>query len=248
MIGTILERNRSFVERSGHAEFGATKHPSMKTALISCMDARLVHLLPAALGLRDGEVVSIKNAGGRITDPYGETMRALLIAVYELDVEDVMVIGHTDCGAQKISADSMTAHMRSRGIPSELIERLEAEADLDRWLSGFETNEDDVHATCRAIREHPLVPKDLRIHGFVVDVVTGELSRVVRRRSILRSPVILSSSDSGAGPSPTHGSDPGSICVLPASTIRDAWIPQLLACVILRTISSFPGTLRTTFF
>ena len=180
MIDRILSYNREFVENEEYHEYTATKYPRFKTAIISCMDARLVHLLPAALGLDDGDVILIKNAGGRMTDPYGETMRSMLVAIYELGVEDVMIVGHTDCGAQKISAESMIRHMIERGIPEERIRKLEDEADLDRWLSGFENNEDDVHATYRALREHPLLPSDVRIHGFVIDIVTGELSRVVR--------------------------------------------------------------------
>ena len=184
MIDRILSYNREFVDNEEYHEYTATKYPRFKTAIISCMDARLVHLLPAALGLEDGDVVLIKNAGGRMTDPYGETMRSMLVAIYELGVEDVMIIGHTDCGAQKISAESMIGHMINRGIPEERIRKLEDEADLDSWLSGFDSNEDDVHATYRALREHPLLPSDVRIHGFVIDIVTGELSRVVRSKHL----------------------------------------------------------------
>lgn len=179
MIDRILSYNREFVENEEYHEYKATKYPRMKTAIISCMDARLVHLLPAALGLDDGDVVLIKNAGGRVTDPFGETMRSMLVAIYELGVEDIMIVGHTDCGAQKISAESMIGHMLDHGIPEDTIRRLEEDVDLDRWLAGFKTNEDDVHATYRALREHPLLPSDVRIHGFVIDVVTGELTRVI---------------------------------------------------------------------
>ncbi len=184
MIDAILEHNREFVENEGYREYTATKYPRFKTAVISCMDARLVHLLPAALGLEDGDVVLIKNAGGRMTDPYGETMRSMMVAIYELGVVDIMIVGHTDCGAQKISAKSMIGHMTDRGIPRETIEKLEEEADLDNWLAGFDSNEDDVHATYRALREHPLLPSDVRIHGFVIDIVTGELTRVVRSQHL----------------------------------------------------------------
>lgn len=34
------------------------------------MDTRLVELLPAALGIRNGDVKMIKNAGGMITGPF----------------------------------------------------------------------------------------------------------------------------------------------------------------------------------
>lgn len=184
MIDRIIGYNREFVDNEEYHEYTATKYPRMRTAIISCMDARLVHLLPAALGLEDGDVVLIKNADGRMTDPFGETMRSMLVAIYELGVEDIMIVGHTDCGAQKISAERMIYHMVERGIPMDTIRRLEKEVDLDHWLAGFETSEDDVHATYRALRSHPLLPPDVRIHGFVIDVVTGELSRVIRSQHL----------------------------------------------------------------
>lgn len=180
MIDRILERNRKFVESKSYHEYTATKIPKFKTALVSCMDARLVHLLPAALGLEDGDVVLIQNAGGRLTDPYGETMRALLVAIYELGVEDVVFIGHTDCGAQKISAEGMIGHMLQRGVPKETIERLEKEEDLDGWLAGFVSSEDAVTSSIRLLSNHPLHPESVHIHGFVIDIVTGELTRVRR--------------------------------------------------------------------
>ncbi|MDO5862016.1 MAG: carbonic anhydrase [Thermoplasmata archaeon] len=179
MIDRILERNREFVDSGSYLDYTATKYPKFKTAVISCMDARLVHMLPAALGLEDGDIVLIKNAGGRLTDPFGETMRSLLVGIYELGVEDVVFIGHTDCGAQKISAATMIEDMKARGIAVETIRKLEDEADLDGWLAGFESNEDSVTASVRMLSEHPLIPSDVRIHGFVIDVVTGELTRVL---------------------------------------------------------------------
>lgn len=178
LIERLLKRNRDFIENGEHVEYNATKKPKFKIAIVSCMDARLVHLLPAALGLEDGDVVLIQNAGGRLTDPYGETMRALLVAIYELGVQDVMFIGHTDCGAQKISAQSMIQHMLQRGIPKETIVRLESEEDLDGWLAGFESSESAVTSSTRLLRNHPLRPESVRIHGFVIDIVTGELARV----------------------------------------------------------------------
>ncbi len=30
----------------------------------------------------------------------------------------------------------------------------------------------------RLLKDHPLHPEDVRIHGYVLDVITGELSKV----------------------------------------------------------------------
>ena len=64
---------------------------------MTCMDTRLVELLPATLGLKNGDVKIIKNAGAVISNPFGSVVRSLLIAIFELGVEEIMVIGHTDC-------------------------------------------------------------------------------------------------------------------------------------------------------
>ena len=75
---------------------------------------RLVELLPAALGIRNGDVKLIKNAGGTITNPFDSTMRSLLVAVYELGVNEVMIIGHTGCGVQGMDSQEMLHDARAR--------------------------------------------------------------------------------------------------------------------------------------
>ena len=103
------------------------------------MDTRLIELLPAALGIRNGDVKIIKNAGGTITNPFDSTMRSLLVAVYELGVEEIMVIGHTGCGVQGMDADEMLALMRARGVSEEHITLMKhCGIDLAGWLHGFE--------------------------------------------------------------------------------------------------------------
>ena len=84
MIQELLEFNRGFVERGEYRDYVTRKYPDKKIAIVTCMDTRLVALLPAALGLKNGDVKIIKNAGGTITNPFDSTMRSLLVAVYEL--------------------------------------------------------------------------------------------------------------------------------------------------------------------
>ncbi len=180
MIDDLLEYNRRFVENKGYEPYLTSKYPDRKIAIVTCMDTRLVELLPAALGIRNGDVKMIKNAGGVITEPFGSAVRSVLVGIYELGVEDVMVIGHSDCGAQHISGEVMIDLMKKRGITDEDIELCRFfEVDFDHWLSGFDSNDKSVRESVRMLRNHPLVPKDVRIHGFLIDSVTGLLTRVV---------------------------------------------------------------------
>ena len=179
MIEEILKHNCEFVAQKGYEKFATSKYPDKKIAIVTCMDTRLVELLPAALGLRNGDVKIIKNAGGTITNPFDSTMRSLLVAVYELGVNEIMVIGHTGCGVQGMNAAEMLHLMRERGVSEEHISLMRhCGIDLDSWLHGFEDTDAAVAETMDLIRNHPLLAKDVKVGGYIMDSLTGEL-RVV---------------------------------------------------------------------
>ncbi len=176
MINTILEYNRQFVDGKKYEQYATSKYPDKKLAIVSCMDTRLLELLPAALGLKNGDAKIIKNAGGVISHPYGSVVRSLLVAILELGVTEVMVIGHTDCGCQGMDGDEMIEMMLERGVKQSDINMLKYSGiDFKKWLGGFDNVEDSVITTVRELRDHPLIPKDVFIGGYVMDSVTGEL-------------------------------------------------------------------------
>ena len=176
MIEEMLAYNKKFVEEKRYEQYAASKYPNKKIAIITCMDTRLVELLPAALGFKNGDVKIIKNAGGVVSNPFGSVIRSLLVAIIELGVEEVMVIGHTDCGVQHIDSEVMIHHMKERGITQESIDLMKyCGIDFEKWLSGFDTVEDSVRETVDTIRNHPLIPNDINIFGYVIDTQTGEL-------------------------------------------------------------------------
>lgn len=182
MIDEILRHNREFVESKGYERFVTSKYPDRKIAIVTCMDTRLVELLPAALGIRNGDVKIIKNAGGTITNPFDSTMRSLLVAVYELGVNEIMVIGHTGCGVQGMNADEMLHLMRERGVSEEHISLMRhCGIDLDGWLHGFEETETAVSETVDLIRNHPLMASDVRVAGYIMDSTTGQLTVIENR-------------------------------------------------------------------
>lgn len=176
MIDEILDYNRRFVEERQYERFTTSKYPDKKIAIVTCMDTRLIELLPAALGMKNGDVKIIKNAGATITNPFDSTMRSLLVAVYELGVEEIMVIGHTGCGVQGMNAHEMLDLMRERGIDEEHISLMRhCGIDLDSWLHGFDDTDEAIAETVDLIRNHPLMVKDVRVKGYVMDSTTGAL-------------------------------------------------------------------------
>ena len=179
MIEEIMEYNHKFVENRGYEPYLTSKYPDKKLAILTCMDTRLIELLPAALGIRNGDAKVIKNAGGVVNHPYGSAMRSLLVAILELGVEEIMVIGHTDCGVQGMDGSEMLKKLVERGISQEHIDIIRHSGiDLEDWLGGFESVEVSVSDTVYVLRNHPLMPKNVKIGGFIMDSVTGELHQL----------------------------------------------------------------------
>mgnify|MGYP004450698055 FL=1 len=175
----MLEHNRRFVESKAYEEYKTSNYPDKKIAIVTCMDTRLVTLLPAALGLKNGDVKIIKNAGGTITNPFDSTMRSILVAVYELGVNEVMIIGHTGCGVQGMNAQEMLHLMKERGVDEEHIQLMRhCGIDLESWLHGFDDTKTAVLETVDLVKNHPLMAKDVVVRGYIMDSITGELTSI----------------------------------------------------------------------
>ncbi|MGI5985699.1 MAG: carbonic anhydrase [Clostridiales bacterium] len=177
VIDDILLFNKNFVESGDYESYRTSKYPNKKIAILSCMDTRLSLLLPAALGVKNGDVKIIKNAGALVSHPYGSVMRSLLVCIYELGIDNILVIGHYDCGMQNLCSDKMTEKMIEAGISKEAIEKVKSEIDYGKWLSGFDSVEQSVLDTVAFIRSHPLIPNSINVTGLIMDPDTGRLDK-----------------------------------------------------------------------
>ena len=177
-IDDVLAFNREYVGRKGYEKHLTDKYPDKKLAVLSCMDTRLSVLLQAALGLKNGDAKVIKNAGAVIPSPWDSAMRSLIVAVYELGVNEIMVVAHTTCGACHMNFGHFREEMLKRGIPESALQR--SDVDLDAWLEGFHDTQASVRKTVETILKHPLMPADVTVRGFIIDSATGALQEVAR--------------------------------------------------------------------
>lgn len=180
MLNEILEYNKTFVEKKEYEKYQTTKFPNKKMVILTCMDTRLLELLPKAMNLSNGDVKLVKNAGALIAHPYGSIMRSILVAVYQLQAEEVMVIGHHDCGMSGMKADPVIESMKERGVTEETLNTLNYSGiNISQWLHGFENVTDSVKHSVEMIKKHPLMPADVPVHGLVINPETGKLDVVV---------------------------------------------------------------------
>ncbi len=180
LLSQILADNAQFVDRKGYEEFATDGFPNKKLVVLTCMDTRLVELLPRAMNLKNGDIKLIKNAGAIVSHPFGSVMRSILVAIYQLGAEEVAVIGHHGCGMAGLSCESVLEKAYSRGVPRSVVAMLENSGiSLTQWLRGFDTVEDGVKSSVAMVQNHPLLPNDVSVHGLVMHPDTGKLELLI---------------------------------------------------------------------
>jgi carbonic anhydrase len=179
-ITDIMDYNRRFVENRDYEQYRTTKFPDKKMVVLTCMDTRLVELLPRAMNLRNGDVKIIKNAGAIITQPFGNIMRSIIVAIYELNAHEVCVVGHHECGMTGLNSHAIIEKAKRRGISDDTLTTLDHSGiNLHRWLTGFDNVEEGVVNSVNIIRNHPLLPKEIPVHGMIIHPETGKLNVLV---------------------------------------------------------------------
>jgi len=180
LLSEIFEYNKQFVENKEYEKYETTKFPNKKMVILTCMDTRLVELLPQAMNIKNGDVKLIKNAGAIVSHPFGSVMRSILVAIYELGAKEVAIVGHHGCGMKGLEPDSFLEKCEQAGLDKEIINTLtNAGIDIKSWLTGFQAVEESVEQSVKMVKNHPMFPKDISVHGLVICPETGKLDIVV---------------------------------------------------------------------
>jgi carbonic anhydrase len=156
----LIGHNREFAESFGEPHLDVK--PSLRLAVVACMDSRLDVF--AVLGLENGQAHVLRNAGGVITD---DMIRSLAISQRRLGTEEIVLIHHTNCGMQTITDDGFREELQeATGMaPSFAIE-------------SFTDAEANVRQSIARLQSSPFLLHRDRIRGFVYDVDTGQLREV----------------------------------------------------------------------
>ena len=106
-------------------------------------------------------------------------MRSILVAIYSLGAEEIFVVGHYDCGMTGMGHEAILEKARAAGVEDQTIKTLaHAGIDLESWLTGFASPTAGVKASVDMIKNHPLLPKHLKVHGLVMHPDSGKLDVV----------------------------------------------------------------------
>lgn len=157
----FLKANQAYVEL--HGDLHLSIKPKTKVAIVTCMDSRL-HVAPA-LGLALGDAHILRNAGGRVTE---DMIRSLVISQQQMGTREIVVLHHTDCGAQTFNNEDFQEHLKCE---------LGVDVSGQNFLP-FQDIDESVREDMKLLRECSLIPDDVIISGAVYDVDTGSMREI----------------------------------------------------------------------
>ncbi len=167
-------------KRRHHGPGGANDR---KLWVLACMDERLP--VDEALGIHvdtpagHGDAHCFRNAGGIVTD---DAIRSAMLTCNFFGTEEIVIVQHTQCGMLSANAVDLEKMLRDKGVDIDNLMmdptlpelRLEKGA-FAKWIGMM----DDVDETClktiEAFKNHPLIPKDVVISGWIWEVETRRL-------------------------------------------------------------------------
>jgi carbonic anhydrase len=166
MFDELLAHNRA---RAAGFDLGhLTTRPARQFSLVTCMDCRIDPL--SALGLRAGDVVVLRNAGGRIT---ADAQRSLVLATTLLGVNQIAVMHHTGCALADV--DEATVRRRVSEISG-------IEPDEQVAFLAMPDPDEALHADVEQVLADARLPAGLNVAGWRYDVATGLIESVVAPR------------------------------------------------------------------
>ena len=158
-----------------------------RALFISCSDSRIDPCLVTQT--EPGELFILRNAGNLVPSygtTIGSTIATIEYAVGVLNVKNIIVCGHTDCGVVKAILEPEQVD----DLPAVKTWLLQAEAtrrvvrDNYSHLTGdalyVATTQENVRIQLNHLKTHPLVAarlrsKSLELHGWVYSIETGDV-------------------------------------------------------------------------
>ena len=188
LIGRVFSFEKSvFPDSSDLYSKLATHGQSPKALMISCADSRVVPEL--IMQAQPGDLFVCRNAGN-IVPPFatqnGGVSSTVEYAVAALGVRDIIVCGHSDCGAMKalsnpVGLDKMpnvAAWLRHGTAAQHVVDTCYPHLDDHARVRAISL--ENVVAQIAHLRTHPSVAGaiargEMALHGWFVDIHAGQI-------------------------------------------------------------------------
>lgn len=148
--------------------------------VVACMDERVP--VEDALGLSLGDAHIFRNAGGKVTD---DVIRSVALSTNFFGTTEIIVLNHTDCGMMCASDEAVVDGLKTTAdsdLEDVALDPALPSLDIgDASIADWVSMTDDIDEACRAqidyLEEHPLVPDEVTVHGYIYEVESDALRR-----------------------------------------------------------------------
>ncbi|HDR4590218.1 TPA: carbonic anhydrase [Bacillus cereus] len=152
-----------------------------KVLLLTDMEHGIEPIIQQVTNIQRENMLTIHSCDSVIVHPFGDIMRSIIIAIYQENVEEIFVVGiedkKTDVVNLQIQRDSIKNNREIDYLFKNCMPEFSS-GSLNAWLSGQENVSENIEKSIDMIRHHPLVPSNIKVHGFMIDR-TGEKEKVV---------------------------------------------------------------------
>lgn len=163
--------------------YGPDGHNNLSLWVLACMDERLP--VDEALGIHvdtpagGGDAHCFRNAGGIVTD---DAIRSAMLTCNFFGTKEIVILQHTQCGMLSANALDLEKAFRAKGIDTDNIAldptlpelKLEKGA-FAKWIGMMDDVDETCMKTVETFKNHPLIPKDVVVSGWIWEVETRRL-------------------------------------------------------------------------
>lgn len=170
---------------------------------LTCIDPRLNHRVPEALGVPESHFIWLRNAGNIITSPMSSTLRSLALACAVKGGREILILGHSDCLVRKTGTLELLDKFAALGIP-----RAKLPQNMQEFFGLFASERQNVLQAVEHVRASPLIGPQVPVHGALLDLATGRIEVLVNGYQVFTtastslSPVAEKSAETARQPVP----------------------------------------------
>jgi carbonic anhydrase len=186
-MATLQEELQARVAAYDHwatrRRYGPDGHNNRSLWVLACMDERLP--IDEALGIHvdtpagGGDAHCFRNAGGIVTD---DAIRSAMLTCNFFGTKEIVIVQHTQCGMLSANAADLEKAFRDKGIDVDevaldptLPELSLQKGAFSKWIGMMDDVDQACMTTIQAFQNHPLIPDDVVVSGWIWEVETRRL-------------------------------------------------------------------------
>jgi len=145
-----------------------SKLPRYPVLILTCMDPRIdVHRV---FQLDPGDVFVLRNAGNLCSQ---DSLRSILLAIYQYNIKYIIILGHLDCGMTKINLLELKMKVPREFLPYTSKQTLDLFIETRKFFQPFIDELRNVKEQIKILQKTQVHNPEIKILGMLYDVETG---------------------------------------------------------------------------